>query len=226
LELGLGMQLELGEHVRVGVSLRSPQLLLGSASDNLVNITSASLDDNRMGQLSSQPRHTQTSAGLDISRSGRAGLALSYHYAGGHISAEIDIQPPLHRSRLNIDRDTLVNARLGVYHSVSSAFALGFGLFSDRSSQPVSWQVVSVRGDFYGATAGIEYSNEHLLAAGERASSLVFNSVFALRYAYSPGKFGTLLVDPEKLGQAPFGSKPGVLTVHELGLYVGSGLRF
>jgi hypothetical protein len=125
-----------------------------------------------------------------------------------------------------IDRNTLVNARIGLYHTISPAFALGFGLFTDRSGQPVSWQVVSVQGDFYGATAGIEYSNEHALAANERASSLVFSSVFALRYAYSPGKFGTLVVDPGQLTQMPFSSQPGALTVHELGLYVGSGLRF
>jgi hypothetical protein len=132
----------------------------------------------------------------------------------------------LRRARLSLDRDGVVNARIGLYHSVSRAFALGMGLFTDRASQAIRWQILSVRGDFYGATAGIEYSNEHLLAPGERASSLVFNSVFALRYAFSPGDFGTLLVDPDRLIDSPFGSTEGTLTVHELGLYVGSGLRF
>jgi hypothetical protein len=221
MELGLGMQLDLGEHVSLGVSVRSPQLLLDLSSDNLVNIASGSAE-----MLSSQPRHTQTSASFDIWRSGRAGLAFTYRHARGHFSVEIDAQPPLRRTSLNIDRRTLVNARLGVYHTLSRAFSLGFGLFSDRSAQAVSWQVVSVQGDFYGATAGIEYSNEHALAAGERATSLVFSSVFALRYAYSPGNFSTLRVDPDKLTQQPFGSQPGELTVHELGLYVGTGLRF
>jgi hypothetical protein len=225
-ELGLGMQLELGERVLVGVSLRSPQLLLDLSNDNLVNLASGSLDDPGPGRLSSQPRHTQASAGLDIWRSGRAGLAVTYRYARGHFGAEVDVQPPLRRAALSVDRDTLVNARLGLYHSVSRAFALGFGLFSDRASQAVSWQVISVRGDFYGATAGVEYNNEHLLAASERANSLVFSSVFALRYAYSSGEFGTLMVDSGKLTQAPFSAKPGALVVHELGLYVGSGLRF
>lgn len=225
-ELGLGMQLDLGDHLRIGVSLRSPALLLALGTDNLVNIAAGALDDAGSGTLSSQPRHNTTSAGLDIWRAGRAALAVTYRYAGGLISAELDLQPPLRRARLNLDRDGLVNVRLGIYHSISPAVALGFGLFSDRSSQPVSWQVLSVRGDFYGATAGVEYNHEHLLAANERASSLVFSSVFALRYAYSPGDFGTLTVDPTHLPEAPFSSKPGELTVHELGLYVGSGLRF
>jgi hypothetical protein len=221
LELGLGMQLDLGDHLRIGVSLRSPQLLLDLSTDSLVNIASGS-----MGTLSSRPRHAETSAGFVLWRAGRAGLALSYRYARGHISAELDVQPPLRNTTLGLDRNTLVNARIGLYHTISPAFALGFGLFTDRSSQPVSWQVVSVQGDFYGATAGIEYSNEHALAPSERASSLVFSTVFALRYAYSRGKFGTLVVDPEQLTQMPFSSRPGELTVHELGLYVGSGLRF
>jgi hypothetical protein len=226
LELGLGMQLDLGEHVRLGVSVRSPQLLLDLSSDSLVNVASGSLNEAGMGVLSSQPRHAETNAGLDIWRSGRAGLALTYRYARGHVSAELDVQPPLHRANLGVDRGTLLNARLGMYHTLSRAFALGFGLFTDRSSQAVSWQVVSMRGDFYGATAGIEYSNEHSLAASERASSIVFSSVFALRYAYSPGDFGTLVVDPKELSQVPFSTQPGTLRVHELGLYVGSGLRF
>jgi hypothetical protein len=225
-ELGLGMQLDLGEHVRLGVSLRSPQLLLNLSNDDLVNGAKGAVDDGGSGQLSSQARHDQTNSGLDLWRAGRIGLALAYRYAHGHISAEIDLQPPLSRPTLKIERETLVNVRLGIYHSVSSAFALGFGLFTDRASQAVSWQVISMRGDFYGVTAGVEYSNEHSLAPGERASSLVFNSVFALRYAFSPGEIGTVLVDPDKLTTAPFTSEPGKLSVHELGLYVGSGLRF
>jgi hypothetical protein len=119
-----------------------------------------------------------------------------------------------------------VNARVGLYHTLSPALALGFGLFTDRASQALSWQVVSVRSDFYGASAGLEYTHPHLLAASERASSLELTSVVALRYAYSSGDFSTLVADAGKLPDNPFGARRGSLTVHELGLYVGSGLRF
>jgi len=219
-ELGLGLQLELGR-LRIGVSVRSPELLLHLGSDALTNRVTVDA-----GSLDTQARQPETSEGLGLWRSGRAGLALAYRHGAGHVSAELDVQPPLRRAGLGLYRETLVNARIGLYHTLSRAFALGFGLFTDRASQAVSWQVVSLRGDFYGATAGLEYSNEHLLAPGERASSLSFTTVFALRYAYSDGQFGTLLVDAAKLSGSPFGSSEGTLRVHELGLYVGSGLRF
>jgi hypothetical protein len=192
----------------------------------MANRVTSTIDDASMAQLSTQAKHPQTSHGLDLWRSGRAGLALAYRYGAGHLSVEVDVQPPLRRSSLELRRETLVNARIGLYHALSPAFALGVGLFTDRASQAVSWQVVSVRGDFYGATFGVEYKNPHLLAAGERADSLEFNTVVALRYAYSAGDFSTLLVDASKLAGSPFGSTQGELNVHELGLYVGSGLRF
>jgi long-subunit fatty acid transport protein len=44
LEVALGMQLELGEHWLVGVSVRSPQLLLALSTDSLVNVSQASVD--------------------------------------------------------------------------------------------------------------------------------------------------------------------------------------
>jgi hypothetical protein len=222
-ELGLGLQAEPIPGLIVALSLRSPQLLLRASSDALRNQLAGSQDDDR---LESQARQPRTHSGLGLWRSGRAGLGLAYRYARGHVSAELDVQPPLHRPSLGLARETLVNARLGLYHTLSPAFALGFGVFTDRASQAVSWQVVSVRGDYYGVTAGLEYTNPHLLAASERASSIEFTSVVALRYAYSAGDFGTLLVDAAKLPDQAFESRRGRLTVHELGLYVGSGLRF
>jgi hypothetical protein len=63
-------------------------------------------------------------------------------------------------------------------------------------------------------------TNEHLLA-----TSIVFNSVFALRYAYCDGVFGRTRVGANKLPDMPFTSTKGDLFVHEFGLYVGAGMR-
>jgi hypothetical protein len=108
------------------------------------------------------------------------------------------------------------------------------GVFTDRASDAKKWEFVSGRGDFYGATLGVELSNEHLLAPTEPVNSLVFTTVFAIRYAYSDGSFGRTIVDASLIGtgevtgakDAAFVSKQGSLYVHEIGLYVGSGLRF
>jgi hypothetical protein len=88
--------------------------------------------------------------------------------------------------------------------------------------------LLSGAGDFYGASAGIELSNEHRLSRDEPVDSLVFSTVFALRYAYSNGDFGRAVVDPGAItsGGEPFQEALGSLRAHEIGFYVGSGLHF
>jgi hypothetical protein len=66
------------------------------------------------------------------------------------------------------------------------------------------------------------------LAEGEPVDSLLFSTVFALRYAISNSDFGSAVVVPEAVlsGGDPFVLAHGSLRIHEIGLYVGSGLHF
>jgi ABC-type arginine/histidine transport system permease subunit len=73
----------------------------------------------------------------------------------------------------------------------------------------------------------VQVSNEHLLAKTERASSLVFTSVLALRYAFARARVDSLtlhLAEADPLVNLTFDSTP--LLVHELALYVGGGFMF
>jgi hypothetical protein len=189
----------------------------------------SSLEDPVQPLLVSVQSRFQEGAGVEVFRSGRAGLALAYRFARGWLSAEFDLQPRLKRGE--VDRITLWNARAGVYYTVAPTVALGVGLFTDRLADRQRWVLVSGGGDYYGGTLGLELSNEHLLAPGERVKSLVFTSVFAIRYAYSAGDIGRIEADPKLIRDVeseagPFIAKRGDLNVHEIGLYVGSGLRF
>jgi hypothetical protein len=70
-------------------------------------------------------------------------------------------------------------------------------------------------------------SNEHLLAESEDADTIVFSSVFALRYAFANTETEALVLDAsqvEPLDMLQIARTD--LTVHEIGLYVGSGLHF
>ena len=109
---------------------------------------------------------------------------------------------------------------------LSPALSLGVGLFSDRSAEAKSYDFVDGTGDFYGGTVGLELSNAHMLAPEERAKSLVFTSVFALRYAFASGDFGRIVADPEQIHDSPFQAVKGSIQIHEIGLYVGGGLHF
>jgi opacity protein-like surface antigen len=234
LQLGLGMQLDLTDAVALGITLRGPEVMLHDAADSSANATVASRVDPAMPVLGTAQQQIEDSHGVDVIKAGRAGLSIAYQFARGWVSAEIDIQPKLRREAIEVDRRTTLNGRLGFYYAFLPSVAFGVGLFTDRSPEAKKWDFVSGSGDFYGATLGLELSNEHVLAPTEAVKSLVFTSVFALRYAYSDGSFGRTVVDPSQLGNgeliseedAAFVARKGSLSVHEIGLYVGSGLRF
>jgi hypothetical protein len=108
-------------------------------------------------------------------------------------------------------------------HPLTDTLAIGAGVFSDRSPDRATRNLLTGVGDFYGATLGLELSNIHRLL-GERSERLNFSSTFALRYAFSNGNLNGVLVDPGQIGTLDVTSNQ--LLVHEFGLYVGSGLSF
>src|SRR5204863_10009118 len=134
------------------------------------------------------------------------------------VSAEVDVQPGWHRPELGVDRNAVVNARLGIYHSLVPSIGIGAGLFTDRTPDAVRHSLLSGSGDFYGGSVGIEISNEHRLADDEPVDSMIFSTVFALRYAFSDGEFGRAVVDPSAISpsQEAFREGLGRLRTHEL----------
>jgi hypothetical protein len=226
MQLGVGMQWDISPRFVLGVSIRSPELQLYSIFDGTYNASVASLADVNDPRLSTISDETQTKHGIDLLRAGRGGASLAYRYAAGTITAEVDYQPPLHRVRNSVDRKAVINGRLGFYRTLSRALAFGVGLFSDRSSAAQPYSFAEGSGDYYGGTLGLEVSNEHFLAPGERARSLVFKSVFAIRYAYTHGQFGRVVGDPTTISTEPFATDKGSIDIHEFGLYVGGGLQF
>jgi hypothetical protein len=226
MELVTGFQFELSPKFRLALTARSARVLLHQRSEytQAYGSARASAEGASILAFMAQPSHGRT--GFDVVRAGRAGVGLAYlPRPGDWVSVELDVQPGVRAESAAVDRRPVVNARLGGYHRMSELVALGAGLFTDRAPDRGSGDLVNGHGDFYGATLGIELSNEHRLARGERAQSLVLSSTFALRYAFSNGTLNGLLVNPDP-AVAEYGASPGRLVVHELGLYVGGGLGF
>lgn len=226
LQIGMGVQWQVRPELTLGATLRTPELQLHASENNNYNLSGTlltNLNDPRFGAVA---REDVRSVGLDVLKAGRGAVSVSYNYGSGWITAEADIQPGLHRERVDVNRKPVFNARLGWYHILSPAVSFGLGLFTDRTPQAEAYSLLDGSGDFYGGTAGVELSNEHMLAPNERASSLTFKSVFALRYAFSSGQFGRILGDPNSIVNEPFKTEKGDIIIHELGLYVGGGLRF
>jgi hypothetical protein len=228
LESGIGLQVDLTPDLSIGVSGRTPRVELYENTDVIVNMGTATLSG-PMPILSAMAVHPSTHHnGPGLLRAGRAGVAIAYRYGSGWVSAEMDVQPGLQRQDLGVNRNAVVNARLGVYHPVLPSIAIGAGIFTDRTPDAIRESLLSGSGDFYGGSFGIEINNEHHLAESEPVDSLVFSAVFALRYAFSNGDFGRAVVDPGAVASSgePFQEAHGTLRTHEFGLYVGSGLQF
>jgi hypothetical protein len=64
------------------------------------------------------------------------------------------------------------------------------------------------------------------MAEGEQAPTIVFSQTFALRYALGIGTIGGLRFDTTQPGATDVSINATRTTVHELALYVGSGLDF
>jgi hypothetical protein len=224
LESGLGLQVDLTPHFALGVFGRTPRVQLHASQDVIRNQNGAVLD--ATAPLNSVAQESVASEGIELLRAGRVGVSLAYRHAHGWVAAEFDVQPGLRDSAADVDRKLMWNARVGVYQLIVPHVALGAGLFSDRTPDRIQQSLLYGSGDFYGVSTGIELSNEHLLAQSEPVDSLVFTSVFALRYAFSAADFGRAVADPDQITTQPFSAARGTLRVHEIGLYVGAGLNF
>ena len=230
LEVGAGVQWVASPELTLGLALRSPRLLLRETARVAY---SSGRSDNADGpatatsEIASNVHHIGQ---LQFLTAGRLVFGLAYQFSNAWLSGEIDVQPALSNAELGIYRRAFANARVGAYRRLGQHLAAGIGLFCDRSADARGASLLSGSGDFYGGTLGVEFGNEHLLAPSERVNSLVFSSVVALRYAYSNGDFGGAVVRPSALGSQgsgdAFGARRGDIIVHELGLYVGSGLNF
>jgi hypothetical protein len=227
LELALGLQLDLSSAFKLGLSMRSPRLQLFRSIDGVASVGTGMVQSGSDPQLNGTISEPRGSGHVALLRAGRYGLSLAYEYGRDRrVCIEGDVQPALRDDAQAVRRSSVVNARLGVYHALASGLAVGAGLFTDRSPDVLDDSPGNNRSDFYGATLGLEISNEHWLAERERATSLIFSSVFALRYAYSNGEMSRFLVDPAEPSSLLLSSSLGTLVAHELGLYVGSGLTF
>jgi hypothetical protein len=227
LELGLGAQWEVTAVLNLAVFGRSPTVQLLRLADSHYSTAESRQPIGEMAVLLGEADELDLDSGVELVRGGRIGFGLGYRINEAClISAEADVQPSLTNLKADVAREAVFNARLGVYYQMRSAVALGGGLFTDRSPDRLSPADISTAGDFYGGSLGLELGERHFLDPNERAESLVFSTIIALRYAYSSARTTRIIVDPSPDAMAPFQSAPGNMSVHELSLYLGSGFAF
>lgn len=121
---------------------------------------------------------------------------------------------------LGVRQNPLWNLRAGARHPVSRILSLGAGVFTDRSPDADPSSLGELRINYYGGSLGAQWSSAYGLR--DEPGRVAFSNTIAVRYAQGRGHVGGLIFDPSAMPEAHEAS----VTVHELGLHVGSAVEF
>ena len=226
-EAALGLQWDPTDALSLGVSVRSPSLdIYSSVTTNLVETFAVA-----GGMTSPDIRLVPTTveeSGVDFASLSppRIRASIAWRSPRGWLALDGDVQPGWTDETFGVDREPVVNVRVGGIFRVAEGLSLGAGFFTDRASDPDPVDIADTRADFYGGTLGVTFDNVHALAEEEEADRIVFSSTVAIRYAYGSGEAGDLYVNYDPGATDVVEPWIGDLEVHEVGLHIGSALYF
>ena len=227
-ELIVGAQLDAGAGFQLGLSVRSPRWVFHEDADT----------DNSTALIATGPAvptiatanvdHTPLrSTGTGITRPPRIQAGVAKNFDGFELSGEVEYRP---QDIGDGAERQVINARAGALVTAGPDTLFGAGLFTDRNGAGKPRNFPQSRVDYYGATAGWKQRNLVKLKTGEDASSLVFSTTIAVRYAAGIGD-GTRIrfdfSDTPNTGLVQRVDDEEVNSVdHEFSLYLGTGFEF
>ncbi len=219
-EAGFGVQWAPLPALRLGAALRTPAVQVFQ-STQLTDVSTAATPAAATPSSKFEPVLVDNGAfrlGVVTPLKLRAGVA----WLAGRASVALDTDLTLpHVPKDDDVRALNWNVRAGARMRTRDDLAVGAGVFTDRSPfrDPSVQRERSL--DFYGGTVGVEFGNTLTVSNGP-APELSFATTLGLRYAYGTGEIKALQVDAD----GGIGSVPTTLTVHEIGVNIGSTLRF
>jgi len=220
-----GVQWDATAHLRCGFAMRAPGVSIFSFRHATSAASQAEPTLDLFVPVDEERSRWQLERMLALRTTG----AVAYAWGHNWVAVDVDYQSSVHSARLDLDREPVVNARVGARFQIDDTLAVGVGLFSDRSNEPPPVGYPDTRIDFYGGTAGFELRHDYRLASDQPRSALSFSSTVALRYAHGSGEVGGVSVDsrsPAPGEIASIGTPAVGVTVDELSLHVGSALYF
>jgi len=157
----------------------------------------------------------------------RMHAGVAYDFDRARVALDLSYQARLRSAATDQDLAPVVNARLGGRYRLSPVFAIGGGLFTDRSAAGTPRSLGEARIDYYGVTAAIDIGTPYGIATRDGKpmtppGKLVFGTTVALSYALGVGT-----VVRGELGTSVAGlyrEAPADVTAHEILLHFGSTL--
>lgn len=212
----------------LGASLRSPALLLRSTVREFSQETFGSTTGG--ADQSVELRQTSDGSFLQPVRPYlvRGGFAIDVSEV--RLATGVSYQSSLQSDEFGLKRRAITNVRFGARGPVWKSLHLGGGFFTDAASRPISDTGTHV--DFYGGVVALELQSRYRATpsdapASESAPSLlVFSTTVGFRYGYGVGKAQSNRLVEDGSG-FPILLQPRTHTViHEVGIELGSAVRF
>lgn len=227
LEFVLGGIWHVADDWNVGLSVRTPAFRLGE----LVQHVETSQIAGGSGALDVS---TVFSESLDVGASvispARINTGLSHEWdEKTRIAVEASLLLPFQDESVGIDIRPTWNVRAGVRRQMGPLWALGGGLFTDRSPKPTPTEFQESQLNFYGATAAVELATIFGIHSKngkpfEHAKPLVFATSIALSYALGVGTIVRAEVDAPPGGGVSLNPLPADVFAHEFTLHLGTNV--
>ena len=226
-ELLAGAQLDVGDW-QLGVSVRSPRWVFRELAETDNSTVLVSMGPTVSTVAASTVDHTPLGAeGTGFTHPARYVAGAARRFGCVETSAELDLRP----AGVGTSAARAVwNVRAGALWNAGARTALGVGVFTDRSGSATPANFPDYRVDYYGVSAGWKRHDTLRLRPGESASTLLFSTTIAIRYAAGIGESTRIRFDFRDTADTGLvgrvaDERVGVV-YHELSLYVGSGLEF
>lgn len=227
LELLAGVQIDAGAW-QIGLTARSPRLVFRevASTDNSTVLVSKSATAPEIA-ASNVDRTPIGAERTGFTRPAQFVAGVARRVGPVAIAGEVELRPP--GTGVTAQR-TVWNVRAGALWYPSTRTELGLGVFTDRSGAAPPATFPDARVHYYGASAGWKRHNTVKLRAGESASTLLFSTTIAIRYAVGLGESTRIrfdftdTADTGDVGRVA-DERSGVV-YHELSVYVGTGLEF
>lgn len=222
-QLVLGAQVHLSHDYELGLTLRSPGLILGELRHAVLQQTEATGDAG--GTIHRSDFQQRLGFATAVVAPLRFHVGLSRSVGKLRVAADGSYQAPLRNESLALDWAPTFNGRLGVQHTFTRTFALGGGIFTDRSPVRALRSFGDSSLDFYGVTLATDLGTAYRVvpygATQPNEGSLRFGTTVALSYAVGLGQVVRGSVAGDQLIPISQSSRS---VAHEISLHLASSL--
>ena len=226
LELIIGGQWRIGQGYSAGFVVRSPSLRLGYAAEQIDTEIAAASN----GSMNQKITFDESLAlGTQLLSPFRFHAGLSRSFGDVVMSGEASLLLPFENSPLDIHEQATFNARLGMTYQVNPNWAIGGGVFTDRSPAPYPEEFLDKKIDYYGLSFAVNRNTPYgVYSRGndvlEEAQSLVFGTTVALSYSFGTGTIAGALVGPSARGGIEVAAQPANVFAHEFVLHIATAI--